>query len=207
MKKFLSKFKSKRGMTYVELIVVLSIFAIMSTVVLFDYNKFQERVEIKRLANQIALKFVEAQKSAMAGKIPTNFLFGVYKPSYGLYFNIDNLTNKTFVYFTDLDAHEDVSNNNQISQNGYDFNNPGSETIQTIQITKGNYIERIDVNGSPVKIGRSFLFTRPFSNMKCYDSNGSLISNFSSVEITISSPKNDFKAVIKIDSLGRVQIN
>lgn len=209
MKNFLSKFKSKRGMTYVELIVVLSIFAIMSTVVLFNYNEFQERVEIKRLANQIALKFVEAQKSAMAGKTPTGFSFDINdKPSYGLYFNINNLGDKEFIYFTDLDAYEDP-NTSQIVQDGY---SSSAEIIQTIQITKGNYIKEIiayDTNNLKKTIisGYSFLFTRPFSYMKCYDSSGAWVTDFSLLEIIISSPIDDFKATIKINSSGRVQIN
>ena len=47
-------------MTYIELIVVLSIFAVMSSVVIFNYGLFQARIDIKNLASDIALKFVEA---------------------------------------------------------------------------------------------------------------------------------------------------
>ena len=57
-------------MTYVELIVVLSIFSVMTSVVLFNYNEFQAKIDIKVLANDIALKIVEAQKSALSGKLP-----------------------------------------------------------------------------------------------------------------------------------------
>ena len=60
-----------RGMTYVELIVVLSIFSIMTSVVLFNYGAFQAKVDIKNLASDIALKIVEAQKSALSGKLST----------------------------------------------------------------------------------------------------------------------------------------
>ncbi|KKQ07855.1 MAG: hypothetical protein US18_C0006G0001, partial [Parcubacteria group bacterium GW2011_GWB1_36_5] len=55
------RIKKNRGMTYVELIVVLSIFAVMSSIVLFNYGEFQAKVDIKNLASDIALKIVEAQ--------------------------------------------------------------------------------------------------------------------------------------------------
>ena len=78
--------KANAGMTYVELIVVLSIFAIMSGVVLFNYGTFQARVQIKNYANDIAMQIVQAQKDAMGGKMPANGSFPSGKPSYGVYF-------------------------------------------------------------------------------------------------------------------------
>src|SRR3989344_4561547 len=85
------------GMTYVELIVVLSIFSVMTSIALFDYNKFQAKVDIKVLANDIALKIVEAQKSAMSGKIPIQNISSTWKPSYGIYFDLAD--GKNFIYF------------------------------------------------------------------------------------------------------------
>jgi prepilin-type N-terminal cleavage/methylation domain-containing protein len=64
------KLQKNKGMTYVELIVVLSIAGIIASISLFNYKDFQDRVDMKNLANDIALKIVEAQKSSIAGKIP-----------------------------------------------------------------------------------------------------------------------------------------
>ncbi|WP_146755300.1 type II secretion system protein, partial [Shigella flexneri] len=60
----------ERGMTYVELIVVLSIFATISSVVIFNYGAFQDRIDIKNLSSDIGLKIVEAQKSSLSGQLP-----------------------------------------------------------------------------------------------------------------------------------------
>ena len=70
----------QKGMTYVELIVVLSIFSAMTSVVLFNYGEFQAKVDIKNLASDIALKIVEAQKSSLSGKLPESFPVN-WKPS------------------------------------------------------------------------------------------------------------------------------
>ena len=59
------KIKTNRGMTYVELIVVLSIFAVLSSVAIFNYGSFQDKVDIKNLGSDIALK------------IPAGVTFGV----------------------------------------------------------------------------------------------------------------------------------
>ena len=61
--------KLNKGMTYVELIVVLSIFSIMTSIVLFNYNEFQAKVDIKVLANDIVLNIVEAQKVSFIWEI------------------------------------------------------------------------------------------------------------------------------------------
>ena len=55
-------------MTYVELIVVLAIFAILSSVVMFNYGNFQAKVDIKNLGSDIALKIVRTQ--GHNGKVP-----------------------------------------------------------------------------------------------------------------------------------------
>jgi prepilin-type N-terminal cleavage/methylation domain-containing protein len=64
MKKTINK---TRGMTYVELIVVLSIFSVISTIVIFNYKEFQAKVDIRNLANDVALKIVQAQKNSTTG--------------------------------------------------------------------------------------------------------------------------------------------
>ena len=58
MSYFNKKIKGNRGMTYVELIVVLGIFAVMLSISMFNYKRFQGKVDIKNLANDIALKLV-----------------------------------------------------------------------------------------------------------------------------------------------------
>ena len=84
MFKINKKIKRNGGFTYVELIVVLSIFAIMSSVVIFNYGSYQTNVDIKVMANNIALKIVQAQKDATSGKWNPNELDNNWKPSYGI---------------------------------------------------------------------------------------------------------------------------
>ena len=57
-------------MTYVELIVVFSIFSVLSGVSIFNYGAFQDKIDLRNLANDIALEVFKAQKDALSGVLP-----------------------------------------------------------------------------------------------------------------------------------------
>ncbi len=223
MKK-LPKTQKNRGMTYIELIVVLSIFSIMSSIVLFNYGEFQARVDIRNLASNIALKVVEAQKASLAGKLPPTAQYSAllspstWKPSFGVYFNTASDANKkSFIYFTDLD-------NTTPSQNGiFDDFGPScvGECLDQITITKGNYISKLEIvplgtSCSGVVTGTTtvvndlgILFRRPDSGATISTSNAVLSpSTFTCAQITISSSSsNTSSSIIKLFPSGRIQIN
>ena len=189
------------GMTYVELIVVLSIFAVMSSIVLFNYGKFQAKVDIKNLGSDIALKFVEAQKSAVAGKLYAGAV-STWRPSYGLRFDL--LDKTSFIYFADL------NNNNLYDINGSVGCQTPAECISQIALTKGNAVGTIHItylNGTSEDVNDlNVIFTRPnagatikFTNMTTPS------SNISYVAITINSPQS-VSTIIRIYTSGRIQI-
>ena len=189
----LTKLKMNRGMTYVELIVVLSIFAVLSSVVMFSYGDFQAKIDIKNLASDIAIKIVEAQKSSLNGALPVaGYNEDTWKPSYGVYF--DTSIPNQFVYFANLDE-----------LNNYD---PANEELDTIIITKNNLISNIDSYSNstltPITDPLAILFRRP--NSSAIFTSTSLTSDFEYIQITVSSP-NGKKAFMKIYPSGRVQVD
>jgi prepilin-type N-terminal cleavage/methylation domain-containing protein len=198
MKK-LSKIKKNRGMTYVELIVVLSIFAIVSSVVIFNYGNFQSRIDIRNLASDIALQVVAAQKASISGLLPVQVpTVSPWKPAYGVYFDLTS--NKTFTYFADLN-----------NSNFYSGTNCTGECLNYVTITKGNYISRIDsyVGAVAASITKpiAVTFKRPNSNAVFSYSDGAFITGFDYLQITISSSNGSATALIKIYPSGRVQVN
>lgn len=206
---FNSKFPIRnyqKGMTYVELIVVLSIFSVMSAIVLFNHGEFQARVDIKNLANDVALKIVEAQKSSIFGTFPSLaqqaliVSLSTWKPSYGVYFNPLS-DNKSFIFFTDLN-----------SNNLYEGSDCTGECVEKISITKNNYISRLDVYYQDSTTSSlndlTVSFRRPDSTAFIQSSQiiPPLPSPISYVQITISSPSSA-QSTIKLYSSGRVQVN
>lgn len=206
-------YKLTRGMTYVELIVVLSIFSIISTVSLFNYHKFQEKVEIKSLASDIALKIIEAQRSAISGKmpLPSNLLPSTWRPSYGVYFDLTESTytgNKVFYYFIDLNDQD--KNFDKI----YTCPSPTGECLDKLEIKKGNKIKspitvfKKDTSKILIKKDLHITFKRPNSGAIFYTGGAQITSvDVDYVEIIISSSSlTPVEAKIKIYPSGRIQV-
>jgi prepilin-type N-terminal cleavage/methylation domain-containing protein len=197
-------YKLNAGMTYVELIVVLSIFSVLSSVSIFSYKDFQARVDIKNLASDIAIKIVQAQKSSLSGTLPPLSLQPLvenWKPSYGVYFNIDTegvqANPSKFVYFTDRD------------QSGTFTTGSCDECINQINITKSNTVNAINIffqDGTNDSFDDlSIVFKRPDSS-PIITSSGSISGAISYAEIGITSPDGTI-STIKVYSSGRIQIN
>ncbi len=189
-------------MSYIELIVVLSIFATISSIMMFNYGDFQAKVDIKNLASDIALKIVEAQKLSLSGLLPPVGFSTIpnWKPSYGVYFNLTSpYDNKSFIYFVDLDNLKDYTGGSTCT----------GECLSKITITKNNSISEIKVfykdASSAVLNDLTITFSRPDSGAILF-SNSAQLSNVSYVQITIVSPKGAI-AKIKLYPSGRVQIN
>lgn len=197
-------------MSYVELIVVLAIFFTLAGAMLLNSGTFQKKVEISSLSNDIALKIVEAQKSAISGKLPPldqqQYLYDQgllsWKPSYGINFDL-NASTKSFVYFVDLD-----------SDSSYNEATLGLEKLDTFNLTKSNYIERIELTfDNQVQkqdlITLSLSVTRPNSGFVFSGGDGAtsqIFSNADYVKIFIASSGNSLKSTIKVYPSGRLEI-
>jgi len=193
------------GMSYIELIVVLAIFSVLTSIVLFDYGSFQEKIEIRNLSSDIASKIVEAQKSSLSGKLPptaqqTLITFPLtWKPSYGFY--VDKATdNKSFIYFADADQNGELDNATCVGV---------GECLDKIAITQGNFIDTIDVfylDSSTASLDDiTITFKRPNSTA-IIKSTTAIASNVDYVEITLTSPKS-LSGAIRVYLSGRIQVN
>lgn len=201
---FLTKKKGREGgMTYLELIVVLSIFAVISSISIFSYKKFQAKVDLKNLTNDIALKVVEAQKLSVSGKLSPLTSSTSWKPSYGIYFDVSTPTK--FVYFTDLNNSGTCDDPACIPP--YSI---GGEVTDIINITRGNYIPtdgiRITGDGCPTTVSSmSIVFRRPNSApIMSFNPNISCSLSFVSINFSSSAGVTDN---IKLYPSGRIQIN
>ena len=207
MGKFIEINKRQQGMTYVEIIVVLAIFSLMSSVVIFNHSDFQARVDIKNLASDIALKVVEAQKASLSGKLPPlaqqPLIDATWKPSFGVYINTV-ADNKSFTYFSDL---KNPTQNSQYDSSAC----PGTgECLDKVTITKGSTISRLDVfyqgSGTANQINDlTISFVRP-NGGAVLRSSTSFSSTVSYVQITITSP-GCTTSRIKIYPSGRIQVD
>jgi len=213
---------SQAGMTFIELVVVLGIYAVLSLSIMFSYPKFQAKVDIENLANDIAQQVVQAQNAALNGLLSAGYSPNSgWKPSYGVYFNssttsdADNIAfNKKFIYFID--------------NNPANFLYDGSTTctgecISKYTISKNDYISDIsyyllsDPPNTPHHLSGGYFtisFTRPNSgaifslnNVVLTNLTTPASTNISFFQITISSPIGNVTSTIQLYPSGRVQIS
>ena len=205
MKNFLRKNKinPQAGMTYVELIVVLSIFAIMSTVILFDYKSFQAKVDIKNLASEVALKFSQAQKYSVSGQLPLIATDASWKPSYGIFLDLTNPPPvTTFKFFVDLDGDDQYDEVLETCGGG-------DECLEETIIGRGNSItavKTVTVGGSESDASGDLNITyeRPASiaTFSC----GGCDSSTNSIRFYVTSPAGP-EAVVEVYASGRIEID
>lgn len=218
-----------KGLTYVELIVVLSIFAIMSGITLSQYKDFQYVVDLKSFASEVALKAAEAQKNSANGKlIDGTYDPSSWRPSYGLKFDL-NILNTAFLHFANLDNSLDINNfgcdTSTCIAPGYNgsYHNtvPQEESLEKLTLNKGFYISNIKVRGTdPGSTGCpplpqpttsvsniQFLFERP-SPKPMFFVSGLANCDFETlqyIDIILSSPNNK-QTTIRMHASGQIQL-
>ena len=188
-----------RGFTFIELVMVMSIFGLLTGVVLFNFGTFSDSVSLQNLSQQIALEIKSAQSDAISGKNPNMFL-PPQKPSYGLFFDA-NTPNK-FYLFSDLNNSGDFNVNND----------PVPEVESEIDISGGNTIDQICLNFGGIsrtcsKSGIYITFVRPYPTSHFLTSDGQPVdSTVSSVEIVVKSAKGITTRSVFVTPLGQISV-
>ena len=188
----------KGGMTYIELIVVLGIFSVLSGVAMFNYKGFQDQIDIRNLGSDIALKIIKAQSDSRAGTLALLAPAG-WKPSYGLYFEANSDEDKNFIYFADYDS-------DGLFNLGVSSMDCSGECLEKITLTKGNRITDLlftapGLNDS--KPDATIVFSR-ISAEPDISSEGAEFPN-TEVQITAESPKG-LKTFITISPSGKMEV-
>jgi prepilin-type N-terminal cleavage/methylation domain-containing protein len=127
------------GFTLVELLVTISIFVILTGVVLFSQTRFNSTIFLTNLAYDMALTIRQAQTFGINIK---EFNGDKFLP-YGVHFDKTSANNRSFILFADLDY------DNALVPGGGKFLGTASQCdaaqgcVSRYNITKGNYIADI----------------------------------------------------------------
>ncbi len=229
MKRISRKLQYNTGMTLVELLVVVSIFMIVSSLSIFDYGKFRSSVSLQNLADDIALSIRRAQNYAIGVHSSQSSTF---YSGYGIHFSTATPSPtdakagsyKSFIIFSDL-ATSSVPPNKI-----YDYIGTSSsicntstltstnECIDLLNITSNDVIDNIcTVNGgNETCLGPNsyvdITFVRP--NPDAYICAGPITSfplpcnsTASSVNIKIKNVLSNDVKTITVSNVGQISIH
>lgn len=167
-----NKLEYSRGMTSIELIVVLMIFGVIASTVLFRFSSFSSNVALDNLAQDIALRVKQAQTNAISGQYPRLNTGDTdqtspdltWRPSYGVYFDKTGTNNKQFIFF--FDRNSSALDGNKIIDDitpGVNCGIGDSECLDKITINTREYISDICIDTVCGTINNvAVVFTRPF---------------------------------------------
>lgn len=174
----------KKGFTLIELIVVMSIIGLLSSVLFLGRTKGEERLALQRSAYQLTQDLREIQGMAMgAGKVSCD---GEYAYSFGVYFHQVEFPN-SYVTFADC--------------NGNKQRDVPGEDLREIKLEKG--VIFYDISPS---VPSAVVFTPPnptiFINTKEWVDYECIVTL--ALESEPDNPVNQKK--VKINSAGRIEI-
>jgi prepilin-type N-terminal cleavage/methylation domain-containing protein len=200
MKSFFKKrISNNGGFTLVELLVTIVIFVILTGIVLFNQNSFNNGILLKNLAYDIALNIKQVQNYGIAVKEFQGIATSTFS-SYGIYFDLAN--NKNFILFADVNSDSQFS-----GVTNCPVGDP--ECIQRYSISRGSFISNICTDLDPLcPINKrastlTVLFKRPNPNALIYFDNS--ITPSPNARIIISSANNATTSVI-VTNAGQIYV-
>ena len=180
-----------RGFTLIELMVVMAIITVISTLVLARYGQFNGVVLLRNLAYDVALTVRQAQVYGISGKVGT----GTAGVQYGVYFTSANPTQ--YLLFAD--------------NNGSDSYTAGEE-IEIYRVRPGYSVYNFcgDLpSGSPHCsltediTNMTLLFRRPDPDARI--STSAFPSGYTQARIVVRSPSGDTRTVT-VTAIGQISI-
>ncbi|PCI30692.1 hypothetical protein COB52_01260 [Candidatus Kaiserbacteria bacterium] len=181
----------KRGFTLIELIVVMGIMMIITSILLVNYNKFGGQVLLRNLAYEVALSVREAQVFGISSRA----FQGGFSTGHGVYFDLGSSTN-SFSLYSDADG------------NSF-FNSASTEWVKTSTLGRGYSIDRICVSSGGSEscniIELDILFKRPEPDAIIRASTGGSFTSYSSARIVLVSPQEKKRSVL-IESAGQISV-
>lgn len=213
---------TNKGLTLVELMVVIAIFIMITSIVIFNYGDFSSTVSLQNLTDDVALSIRKAQSYAIGARGATEGSDILFNKSYGMHFSANENpenpvsgSNKSFFMFSvEGVSKKYVESDYSNSICGQDndcvelFNITSNDKIEGIKAYSGANLISSEVPTSSIDI----VFTRPDPKAHiCYRSSMSedCALNVSSVNITISNGKDDVKKktkTISVQNTGQISI-
>jgi type II secretory pathway pseudopilin PulG len=218
-KQFVGKFLQK-GITVVELLVVVGIVAVVSSVLMFNYSDFSNNVSIRNLSQEIALttRKVQTYATSVRGIDNVDGVSTKKFPAYGISFSVDASTGefdpnrKQFILFADIPNPFAGPLPNKLYDVDGSCGSPvvGGECLEKFSINTADSIVQIctDVTSGCVSTGSvDITFRRPVPDaIICYRTASDIgCQSASYVEIVVESAKG-LRRKVSVWNTGQISV-
>lgn len=202
--------KTEAGFSIVELLVVMAIFLVITSISVFNYGKFSSNLIVTNLAYEAALAVRQAQVygiSVKKGASGTNF-----NSAYGVWFAKPSGAdlNQSFYLFSDQDGDNKYTIDGGVSEIEETFTMNGSNIVDDFCVTgieSGIPVTKCSKTGGINSM--AIIFKRPEPNAKIYAFNGdtSVSGSFTEAQIIFTSGRGDKRARMTVTSTGQISID
>ena len=197
----------KKGFTLIELLITITMFVMITGIVLFNSNSFDSSVLLHNFAYDVALTIKQAQSYGV--NVKENSI-GIFDYDYGVYFDTVTADYRThFILFNDVPPVNGVADKyytNSASVSSCPTDNP--ECIQKYTIKNGSFIKSVcagdDADHCTQVNQLSILFHRPNLGAEIYTNNQSI--NPQLYANIILSAKNGATTTIVVTKVGQIYI-
>lgn len=180
-----------RAFSLIELLVAVSIFLVISTVILANHSRFNSSVLLGSLAYDVALSIREAQVFGLSVR---QFGSG-FQVGYGVHFTNSN----TYVFFVDVNANKKYDEATDSIVRTYTLSR--GHTFQRFCGTNSIGIEKCSDSASPIT-HLDIVFLRPDPDAVISSSEPGV---YSSGRVIVTSPSGDTRTV-QIASTGQISV-
>jgi len=192
-----SQIRNSRAFTLIELLITISIFMIITIVVLINSGKFNNSVIMTNIAYEVALTIREAQNYSLNVKLVPDLDQEIdFKSGFGVNFDLSD--NLAYNFFSDTDP---IGNGDKIFDPSNDF------TIKTYKIKRGYYIKSItagDGVSTEAKNKINISYKRPAARAYIVDDDG---QEFTKAEICIGHPSSPTDiSCVNVNSSGLIDV-
>jgi prepilin-type N-terminal cleavage/methylation domain-containing protein len=211
------------GITLIEMLVVVAIIAIVSTVLMFNYSDFSTNVSVRNLSQEVALSVRKAQTYATSVRVIDGAgMTSATFPGYGISFATTSQNGsmfagpKQFVLFADTSAGPPYPSNSFYDA-GSNCGKPGvgDECIETFTINTADKVVRICKNNEDpsnpsmcttyVKADITFRRPVPDADICLIDKNGVFDCEISYVTIVLQSAKG-VERYVQVWNTGQISV-
>lgn len=200
--------KNCRGFTIIELLVSITIVAVILTIIVLNQSTYTDTAALSNLADEIGLTVSQAQAYGIGVK---EFTPGSseFNSAYGLTFSLLSTgSNKAYLSFADRDGNSIYSGNWSCPLGGT------SECLEKFNISRGNYIQSLCIirtSGVDLcDVGRvDIIFVRPSTEAQIFffNNGGQQYSpgSIKGAQIVLKSPRGSTRSVI-IYGTGQISV-